>query len=112
MSKRLDRPGNFYPVSALAGIPQGAPAYLEEVFGPVALLFKVQRLDPRRGGTPALRRRAGSGRDLHQCDGGLGPAPALRRRQALRLWARAFTRRHPRINAAAAPRLLCVLDAR
>ena len=44
MSKRLDRPGNFYPVSALAGIPQGAPAYLEEVFGPVALLFKVRDL--------------------------------------------------------------------
>jgi len=42
--KRLDRPGNFYPVSALAGIPQGAPAYREEVFGPVALLFKVRDL--------------------------------------------------------------------
>ena len=43
--KRLDRPGNFYQVSALAGIPQGAPAYREEVFGPVALLFKVRDLD-------------------------------------------------------------------
>jgi succinate-semialdehyde dehydrogenase/glutarate-semialdehyde dehydrogenase len=42
--KRLDRPGNFYQVSALAGIPQGAPAYREEVFGPVALLFKVRDL--------------------------------------------------------------------
>jgi len=43
--KRLDRPGNFYPVSALAQIPQAAPAYREEVFGPVALLFKVRDLD-------------------------------------------------------------------
>jgi succinate-semialdehyde dehydrogenase/glutarate-semialdehyde dehydrogenase len=43
--KRLDRPGNFYQVSALAGIPQSAPAYREEVFGPVALLFKARDLD-------------------------------------------------------------------
>ncbi|MGH8533695.1 MAG: NAD-dependent succinate-semialdehyde dehydrogenase, partial [Gammaproteobacteria bacterium] len=43
--QRLDRPGNFYQVSALAQIPQDAPAYREEVFGPVALLFKVRSLD-------------------------------------------------------------------
>jgi len=43
--KRVERPGIFYQVSALAQIPQDAPAYREEVFGPVALLFKVQSLD-------------------------------------------------------------------
>jgi succinate-semialdehyde dehydrogenase/glutarate-semialdehyde dehydrogenase len=43
--KRLNRPGNFYQVSALAQIPAIAPAYREEVFGPVALLFKVRDLD-------------------------------------------------------------------
>jgi succinate-semialdehyde dehydrogenase / glutarate-semialdehyde dehydrogenase len=43
--KRLDRPGNFYQVSALAQIPRDAPAYREEVFGPVALLFEVRDLD-------------------------------------------------------------------
>jgi succinate-semialdehyde dehydrogenase / glutarate-semialdehyde dehydrogenase len=42
--KRLDRPGNFYQVSALARIPPHAPAYREEVFGPVALLFKARDL--------------------------------------------------------------------
>jgi succinate-semialdehyde dehydrogenase / glutarate-semialdehyde dehydrogenase len=43
--KRLDRPGNFYQVSALARIPKDAPAFREEVFGPVALLFEVRDLE-------------------------------------------------------------------
>jgi succinate-semialdehyde dehydrogenase/glutarate-semialdehyde dehydrogenase len=43
--KRLDRPGNFYQVSALGRIPKDAPAYREEVFGPVALLFEARDLD-------------------------------------------------------------------
>jgi succinate-semialdehyde dehydrogenase / glutarate-semialdehyde dehydrogenase len=43
--KRLERPGNFYQVSALAQIPRDAPAFREEVFGPVASLFKVGDLD-------------------------------------------------------------------
>jgi succinate-semialdehyde dehydrogenase/glutarate-semialdehyde dehydrogenase len=42
--KRLDGPGYFYPVSALARIPPNAPAYREEVFGPVALLFEARDL--------------------------------------------------------------------
>src|SRR5262249_47819239 len=33
--------GNFYPPTVLADIPAEAPAYSEEVFGPVALLFRV-----------------------------------------------------------------------
>jgi succinate-semialdehyde dehydrogenase / glutarate-semialdehyde dehydrogenase len=43
--KRLNGPGNFYAVSALARIPRDAPAYREEVFGPVASLFEVRDLD-------------------------------------------------------------------
>jgi succinate-semialdehyde dehydrogenase/glutarate-semialdehyde dehydrogenase len=43
--KRLDRPGNFYPPTVLSDIPPAAPAYSEELFGPVALLFRVSNLD-------------------------------------------------------------------
>jgi len=43
--KRPAGKGWFYPPSALADIPKTAPAYREEVFGPVALLFRVKSVD-------------------------------------------------------------------
>jgi succinate-semialdehyde dehydrogenase/glutarate-semialdehyde dehydrogenase len=39
---RIDRPGNYYPPTVLADIPESAPAYSEELFGPVAALFRVR----------------------------------------------------------------------
>ena len=41
----LDRPGNFYPPTILTDISPDSPGYLEEFFGPVALLFRVANLD-------------------------------------------------------------------
>ena len=43
--RRLNRPGNFYLPTALADIPRAALAYSEELFGPVALMFRVSSLD-------------------------------------------------------------------
>jgi succinate-semialdehyde dehydrogenase/glutarate-semialdehyde dehydrogenase len=41
----LDRPGNYYAPTVLTGIKPGSPAYTEELFGPVASLFRVRDLD-------------------------------------------------------------------
>ncbi|MBD2039454.1 NAD-dependent succinate-semialdehyde dehydrogenase [Microcoleus sp. FACHB-672] len=40
-----DRPGNFYPPTILTDFSPGSPAYQEEFFGPVALLFRVAGID-------------------------------------------------------------------
>ncbi len=43
--KKLERAGSFYQPTVLANIPKDSPAYSEEVFGPVALLFSVDNID-------------------------------------------------------------------
>jgi succinate-semialdehyde dehydrogenase/glutarate-semialdehyde dehydrogenase len=39
--KRLDRKGNFYAPTVLTDIPKGSPAYEDELFGPVASLYRA-----------------------------------------------------------------------
>lgn len=41
----LPRPGFFYAPTVLADVPESAPAYREEVFGPVAAVVRVRDLD-------------------------------------------------------------------
>ncbi len=43
--KKLDRPGFFYAPTVLTNIPTGSPAYSEELFGPVASVFRAKHLD-------------------------------------------------------------------
>jgi len=43
--KRLERPGNYFAPTILTDIPKDSPAYREELFGPVALLFRAPDLD-------------------------------------------------------------------
>jgi succinate-semialdehyde dehydrogenase/glutarate-semialdehyde dehydrogenase len=40
--KRLKQPGNFFAPTVLTDIPEGSPARVEEMFGPVASLFRVK----------------------------------------------------------------------
>jgi succinate-semialdehyde dehydrogenase/glutarate-semialdehyde dehydrogenase len=41
----LDRSGNYYAPTVLTDVPTDSPAYREELFGPVASLFRVGDLD-------------------------------------------------------------------
>jgi len=38
-------PGNFYLPTVLTDVPENSPAYTEELFGPVASLFRVKNID-------------------------------------------------------------------
>ncbi len=41
----LNLPGNYYAPTVLTDIPKNSPAYGEEFFGPVALMFRVKDID-------------------------------------------------------------------
>ena len=43
--RRLERPGSFYAPTVLADVPADSPAAQEEIFGPVASLFRVRNVD-------------------------------------------------------------------
>jgi succinate-semialdehyde dehydrogenase/glutarate-semialdehyde dehydrogenase len=43
--RRLEGPGNYYAPTALASIPKGSPASCEEMFGPVAALFRARGIE-------------------------------------------------------------------
>ncbi len=43
--RRLAREGNFFEPTVLEGVPRRCPVYREEVFGPVAMVFRVDSID-------------------------------------------------------------------
>ena len=43
--KRPDRPGNFYEPTVLVDVDPRSPVSCEEIFGPVAMLFRVANID-------------------------------------------------------------------
>ncbi len=112
---RIDRPGSYMEPTILTNIRPGNPAYREEFFGPVALLFRVKNADEAivlandsdfgLGGsalTPKRRRlwqarggTAGYGHGFYQSPDVDGLGFALRRDQKFRLRTRTFPPGHP-----------------
>jgi succinate-semialdehyde dehydrogenase/glutarate-semialdehyde dehydrogenase len=43
--KRIEGPGNYYAPTVLADVPKDAPAYGEELFGPVAALYRTHGIE-------------------------------------------------------------------
>ncbi|MFZ3216021.1 MAG: NAD-dependent succinate-semialdehyde dehydrogenase [Candidatus Acidiferrales bacterium] len=43
--KRLNQPGNYYLPTVLTDIPDGSPAACDELFGPVASLFRAKNVE-------------------------------------------------------------------
>jgi succinate-semialdehyde dehydrogenase/glutarate-semialdehyde dehydrogenase len=43
--KRMEIPGNYYAPTVLADIPKGSPADCDELFGPVASIFRAKNID-------------------------------------------------------------------
>ena len=43
--RKIDRPGNFFEPTVLVDIDISAPVSCEEIFGPVAMLFRVKNID-------------------------------------------------------------------
>jgi succinate-semialdehyde dehydrogenase / glutarate-semialdehyde dehydrogenase len=41
----LERPGSYYPPTVLVDIPEGSPGHREELFGPVAAVFRARDAD-------------------------------------------------------------------
>jgi succinate-semialdehyde dehydrogenase/glutarate-semialdehyde dehydrogenase len=43
--KRIPGPGNFFEATVLADVPKSCAMYYEEIFGPVAMLFRAKDID-------------------------------------------------------------------
>ena len=78
---RLDRRGNFYAPTVISEVPRAAPAFSEELFGPVASLFRVADLDAAvqlandtgfgLGASAWTRDRAEAARFIDELDAGM-----------------------------------------
>ena len=114
---RIHGPGFFYEPTVLVDVPKESPAYREEVFGPVAAVFRVSDADAAvelandttfgLGSSAWTKDRKeqklfvselGQRNGLHQRDGRVRSASAVRRCKTFRFRPRTRRRRHSRIH--------------
>ena len=112
----LDRPGWFYPPTVVTDITKDMALYTEEVFGPVASMYRAAGIDEAieianattfglgsnawtndEAEQAALHRRHRGRPGLHQRDDGVLPGAGVRRRQAVGLRSRARGPWDPRV---------------
>ncbi len=103
--KPVPGPGNFYLPTVLTDIPTQSPAYREELFGPVASIFRVKNLDEAiriandsrfglgasawtndKTRARALYQRARSGHGVHKSNGGVRSKSSVRGSKAFGAW--------------------------
>ena len=115
--KRVDRPGNFYEPTVLVDVDINAPVSCEEIFGPVAMLFRVSDIDEAirianatpfglgsaawtndAGEQAQIYRRDRGGICFHQRHGCVRSEAAVWWREAFRLWPRTRGVWDPRVR--------------
>ena len=103
--RRVNGPGNFYEPTVLADVPKSCPVYYEEIFGPVAMLFRASSVDEAieiandsdfglassvwtndESERAKFIRRDRSGCGVHQRHGGVRSTAAVRRREEFGIW--------------------------